>query len=260
MKLDSSLAAVVTGGASGLGEGTARALAAQGVRVAIFDMNAERGHHIANEIGGVFCQVDVTSDEEVATGFAKARAGHGQERILVNCAGIATGAKTVGRKKDTGEITTFPQELFERTVRINLFGSFRCLTHSAAGMVALEPLSDGERGVIINTASVAAEDGQIGQAAYSASKGGVLAMALPIARDLMNDGIRVNTILPGVFATPMVAGMSQAVQDSLAANIPFPKRLGTADDYAKTALQIIENVYLNAAAIRLDGAIRLAPR
>ncbi len=260
MILDPSIAAVVTGGASGLGEGTARALAACGVKVALFDMNAERGEVIAREIAGVFCAVDVTSDEQVASGFAKARAAHGQERVLVNCAGIATGAKTVGRKKDTGEITTFPQEVFERTVRINLFGSFRCLTMSAAGMVGLEPLADGERGCIINTASVAAEDGQIGQAAYSASKGGVLAMALPIARDLMNEGVRVNTILPGIFQTPMMAAMPQAVQDSLAANIPFPKRLGTAFDYARTAIDILQNVYLNAAAIRLDGAIRLAPR
>ena len=230
MKLDPSIAAVVTGGASGLGAGSARARAAQGVKVALFDMNVERGEEIAREIGGVFCKVDVTSDAEVEAGFAKARATHGQERILVNCAGIATGAKTVGRKKDTGEITVFPQEVFERTVRINLFGSFRCLSRSAAGMVTLEPLADGERGVIVNTASVAAEDGQIGQAAYSASKGGVLAMALPIARDLMNEGIRVNTILPGIFQTPMMAAMPQNVQDSLAANIPFPKRLGTPDD------------------------------
>ena len=260
MILDSSISAVVTGGASGLGEGTARALAALGVKVAIFDMNAERGEAVAGEIGGVFCKVDVTSDADVEAGFARARAAHGQERILVNCAGIATGAKTVGRKKDTGEITSFPQELFERTIRINLFGSFRCLSLSAKGMVGLEPLADGERGVIVNTASVAAEDGQIGQAAYSASKGGVLAMALPIARDLMNEGVRVNTILPGIFQTPMMAAMPQNVQDSLAASIPFPKRLGTADDYARTALDIIGNVYLNAAAIRLDGAIRLAPR
>ena len=260
MILDSSISAVVTGGASGLGEGTARALAAYGVKVALFDLNEARGEEIAREIMGVFCKVDVTSDGDVDAGFARARAAHGQERILINCAGIATGAKTVGRKKETGEITVFPQDVFERTVRINLFGSFRCLSRSAAGMVTLEPLVDGERGVIINTASVAAEDGQIGQAAYSASKGGVLAMALPIARDLMNDGIRVNTILPGIFQTPMMAAMPQNVQDSLAAGIPFPKRLGTAADYARTAIDIIENVYLNAAAIRLDGAIRLAPR
>ena len=260
MKLDSSISAVVTGAASGLGEGTARALGARGVKVALFDMNEARGEAVAREIGGVFCKVDVPSDADVEAGFAKARAAHGQERVLVNCAGIATGAKTVGRKKDTGEIITFPLEVFERTVRINLFGTFRCLALSARGMVALEPLEDGERGVVINTASVAAEDGQIGQAAYSASKGGVLAMALPIARDLMNDGVRVNTILPGIFQTPMMAAMPQPVQDSLAANIPFPKRLGTAEDYARTALDIIGNVYLNAAAIRLDGAIRLAPR
>ncbi len=260
MILDSSVSAVVTGGASGLGEGTARALAARGVKVALFDMNEARGEEIARDLGGVFCKVDVTSDEQVEAGFAHARTAHGQERILINCAGIATGAKTVGRKKDTGEITIFPQEVFERTVRINLFGTFRCLARSAAGMVTLEPLADGERGVIINTASVAAEDGQIGQAAYSASKGGVLAMALPIARDLMNDGIRVNTILPGIFQTPMMSAMPQNVQDSLAAGIPFPKRLGTAADYARTALDVIGNVYLNAAAIRLDGAIRLAPR
>ncbi len=260
MKLDSSICAVVTGGASGLGEGTARALAALGVKVALFDMNAARGEEIARELGGVFCKVDVTSDAEVAAGFVAARAAHGQERVLINCAGIATGAKTIGRKKDTGEITVFPLEVFERTVRINLFGTFRCLTASAAGMVALEPLEDGERGCIINTASVAAEDGQIGQAAYSASKGGVLAMALPIARDLMNEGVRVNTILPGIFETPMMAAMPQNVRESLAANIPFPKRLGTPADYARTAIDILENVYLNAAAIRLDGAIRLAPR
>ncbi len=260
MILDSSISAVVTGGASGLGEGTARALAAYGVKVALFDMNAERGEAVAREIGGVFCKVDVTSDADVDAGLAKARAAHGQERVLVNCAGIATGAKTVGRKKETGEITTFPQEVFERTVRINLFGTFRCLAKSAAGMVTLQPLADGERGAIINTASVAAEDGQIGQAAYSASKGGVLAMMLPIARDLMNEGVRVNTILPGIFQTPMMAAMPQNVQDSLAASIPFPKRLGTAADYARTAVDILENVYLNAATIRLDGAIRLAPR
>jgi NAD(P)-dependent dehydrogenase (short-subunit alcohol dehydrogenase family) len=260
MKLDASISAVVTGGASGLGEGTARALAAAGVKVALFDMNAERGEQVAAEIGGVFCKVDVTSDADVIAGFETARAAHGQERILINCAGIVTAAKTAGRKKDTGEITTFSTAVFERTILINLVGSFRCASLSAAGMMTLAPLEDGERGVIISTASVAAEDGQIGQAAYSASKGGVLAMALPMARDLSSEGVRVNTILPGIFQTPMMAGMPQNVQDSLAANIPFPKRLGTPADYARTAIDIIENVYLNAAAIRLDGAIRLAPR
>lgn len=260
MKLDASIAAVVTGGASGLGEGTARALAAKGVKVALFDLNEERGEVIAQEIGGVFCKVDVTSDDSVAAGFAKARAAHGQERLTVNCAGIATGQKTVSRKKDTGEIRAHDMAQFERTVSINLFGTFRVLSQSAAGMVTLEPMDDGERGLIINTASVAAQDGQIGQAAYSASKGGVYAMTLPVARDLMNEGVRVNAILPGIMWTPMMAGMDQKVQDALAAMIPFPKRLGTPADYAALALHLAENTYINGECIRLDGAIRLAPR
>lgn len=260
MKLDSSIAAVVTGGASGLGEGTARAIAATGARVAVFDMNAERGEAVAAEIGGVFCPVDVTDDASVAAGFEKARAAHGQERLTVNCAGIATGMKTVSRKKDTGEIKAHDMAQFERTVRVNLFGTFRVLSQSAAGMVTLEPMADGERGLVVNTASVAAQDGQIGQAAYAASKGGVYAMTLPTARDLMNDGVRVNTILPGIMWTPMMAGMDQKVQDALAAMIPFPKRLGTPADYASLVLELARNVYINGECIRLDGAIRLAPR
>ena len=260
MKLDSSIAAVVTGGASGLGEGTARALAATGAKVAIFDMNAEKGEAIAAEIGGVFCAVDVTDDASVAAGFEKARATHGQERLTVNCAGIATGMKTVSRKKDTGEIKAHDMAQFERTVRVNLFGTFRVLSQSAAGMVTLEPMADGERGLIVNTASVAAQDGQIGQAAYSASKGGVYAMTLPVARDLMNEGVRVNTILPGIMMTPMMAGMPQNVQDALAASIPFPKRLGRPDEYASLVLEMARNVYLNGECVRLDGAIRMAPR
>ena len=260
MKLDSSIAAVVTGGASGLGEGTARAIAATGAKVALFDMNAEKGEAIASEIGGVFCKVDVTSDEEVAAAFARARAAHGQERLTVNCAGIATGQKTVSRKKDTGEIRAHDMASFERTVRINLFGTFRVLSQSALGMVTLEPMEDGERGLIVNTASVAAQDGQIGQAAYSASKGGVYAMTLPVARDLAQDGIRVNTILPGIMWTPMMAGMDQKIQDALAAAIPFPSRLGRPADYASLVLELARNVYINGECIRLDGAIRLAPR
>ena len=260
MKLDGSIAAVVTGGASGLGEGTARALAAKGVKVAIFDLNEEKGEAIAKEIGGVFCKVDVTSDESVDAGFAKARAAHGQERLTVNCAGIATGQKTVSRKKDTGEIRAHDMAQFERTVTINLFGTFRVLSKSAAGMVTYEPGVDGERGLIINTASVAAQDGQIGQAAYSASKGGVYAMTLPVARDLAQEGVRVNTILPGIMWTPMMAGMDQKIQDALAAAIPFPSRLGTPKDYANLALHLAENVYINGECVRLDGAIRLAPR
>ena len=259
MKID-GVAAVVTGGASGLGEAAARALAAKGAKVAVFDRDAEKGEKVAAEIGGIFCEVDVTSDEKVATAFEKARAAHGQERILVNCAGVANAVKTVGKDKATGELKRYPMHQFELAIGINLVGTFRCISHSAYGMVQADPLEDGERGVIINTASVAAQDGQIGQAAYTASKAGVLGMALPIARDLMNDGVRVNTILPGIFKTPMMAMMPQQVQDALAAQVPFPKRLGTAEEYGKLAVFIVENVYLNAESIRLDGGIRMAPR
>jgi len=254
------VAAVVTGAASGLGEATARELASRGAKVAIFDRDSERGEKIASEIGGIFCEVDVTSDDKVQAAFAKAREAHGQERILVNCAGVANAAKTVGRDKETKAAKRYPIQQFELAIQINLIGSFRCIANSAFGMVDLDPLDEGEKGVIINTASVAAEDGQIGQAAYSASKGGVLAMTLPIARDLMNEGVRVNTILPGVFKTPMVAMMPQGVQDALGAQVPFPKRLGQAEEYARLALFLIENVYMNAASVRLDGGIRMAPR
>jgi NAD(P)-dependent dehydrogenase (short-subunit alcohol dehydrogenase family) len=253
-------AAVVTGAASGLGEATARALAARGARVAVFDRDTERGAKVASEIGGIFCEVDVTSDEKVAAAFAKAREAHGQERILVNCAGVATAAKTVARDKETKAAKPYPMQQFELTIRINLIGTFRCIANAAVGMVNLDPVADGEKGVIINTASVAAEDGQIGQVAYSASKGGVLAMALPIARDLMGEGVRVNTILPGVFKTPMVAMMPPNVQDALGAQVPFPKRLGQPEEYAALACFMIENRYMNAAAVRLDGGIRMAPR
>src|SRR3982751_3759265 len=254
------VAAVVTGGASGLGEATARELARRGAKVAIFDRDTVRGEQVAGEIGGIFCEVDVTSDEKVTAAFAKAREAHGQEKILVNCAGVANAAKTVGRDKDTKAPKAYPMQQFELAIQINLIGSFRCIAHSAFGMVDLDPLDDGERGCIINTASVAAEDGQIGQAAYSASKGGVLAMTLPIARDLMNEGVRVNTILPGVFKTPMVSMMPPNVQDALGAQVPFPKRLGQPEEYARLACFLIENVYMNAAAVRLDGGIRMAPR
>ena len=253
-------AAVVTGAASGLGEATARALAARGARVAVFDRDTERGAKVASEIGGIFCEVDVTSDEKVAAAFAKAREAHGQERILVNCAGVATAAKTVARDKETKAAKAYPMQQFELTIRINLIGTFRCIANAAVGMVDLDPVADGEKGVIINTASVAAEDGQIGQVAYSASKGGVLAMALPIARDLMGEGVRVNTILPGVFKTPMVAMMPENVQDALAAQVPFPKRLGQPEEYARLALFMAENPYLNGEYVRLDGGIRMAPR
>jgi NAD(P)-dependent dehydrogenase (short-subunit alcohol dehydrogenase family) len=260
MELNSSVAAVVTGGASGLGEATVRALAEHGVKVAIFDMNAEKGEQVAKEVGGVFCKVNVTSEEDVDAGFAKARAAHGQERILVNCAGTGNGIKTASRDKQTGETKHFPLDAFNFIIQINLVGTFRCIAKSAKGMLDLEPLTDGERGVIVNTASVAAVDGQMGQAAYAASKGGVVGMTLPIARDLMGDGIRVNTILPGIFNTPLMNAAPPQVKDALAASVPFPKRLGNAPEYASLALEMIRNGYFNGEHVRLDGAIRMAPR
>jgi NAD(P)-dependent dehydrogenase (short-subunit alcohol dehydrogenase family) len=260
MKLDNTVAAVVTGGASGLGEATARALAAQGVRVAIFDMNEATGEKVAAEIGGVFCKVNVTSDSEVDAGFEKARAAHGQERVLVNCAGTGNAIKTASRDKATGEARHFPLDAFNMIIQINLVGTFRCIAKSAKGMLDLEPLDDGERGAIVNTASVAGEDGQVGQAAYSASKGGVIGMTLPIARDLMNDGIRVNTILPGIFNTPLMNGAPENVKAALAASVPFPKRLGHPEEYAQLALTMISCGYFNGEDVRLDGGIRMAPR
>ena len=253
-------AAVVTGGASGLGEATARALAAAGVKVAIFDMNATKGEAVAADIGGVFCNVNVTSDESVDAGFAAARAAHGQERILINCAGTGNAAKTAGRSREDGSIKHFPLDAFNMIIQINLVGTFRCIAKAAAGMLALEPLADGERGVIVNTASVAAEDGQMGQAAYSASKGGVVGMTLPIARDLMSEGIRVNCILPGIFNTPLMQGAPDKVKDALAASVPFPKRLGHPGEYASLALEMCRNSYFNGEDVRIDGAIRMAPR
>jgi NAD(P)-dependent dehydrogenase (short-subunit alcohol dehydrogenase family) len=259
MKLE-GLSAVVTGGASGLGAATARLLAANGVKVAIFDMNAEKGEAVAAEIGGVFCNVNVTSDESVDAGFAKARAAIGQERILINCAGTGNAAKTASRSKEDGSIKHFPLDAFDRIIQINLVGTFRCIAKSAAGMLSLDPMEGGERGAIVNTASVAAEDGQMGQAAYSASKGGVVGMTLPIARDLSSEGIRVNTILPGIFNTPLLQGAPQNVKDALGASVPFPKRLGDPNEYASLAVEMCRNSYFNGEDVRLDGAIRMAPR
>jgi len=254
------ISAVVTGAASGLGEATARELAKRGAKVAVFDRDADKGEKVAAEIGGIFCEVDVTSDDKVAAAFAKAREEHGQERVLVNCAGVATAAKTVGRDKETKEPKFYPMSQFEATIAINLLGTFRCIAHSAFGMVGLDPLEDGERGCIVNTASVAAQDGQIGQASYSASKAGIVGMTLPIARDLMGEGIRVNTILPGIFDTPLLARLPEHVKNALAASVPFPKRLGTPDEYAALAEFMITTGYMNGECVRLDGAIRMAPR
>lgn len=255
-----SVGAVVTGGASGLGGAMARLLAERGAKVAIFDLNAELGEQMAGEIGGIYCKVDVTSDESVAAGFARARATQGQERILVNCAGIGSGSKTVSRDRETGVIKHHSLASFNTVIQVNLVGTFRCIAMAAAGMLTLDPLDDGERGAIVNTASVAAEDGQIGQAAYSASKGGVVGMTLPIARDLMNDGIRVNTILPGLFGTPLLMGLPEKARDALSIAVPFPKRLGLPAEYAHLALTMIENSYFNGEDVRLDGALRMAPR
>lgn len=260
MKLDSSVTAIITGGSSGLGAATARRFAAQGVRVAIFDFNETLGEAIAAEIGGVFCKVDVTKEAEVDAAFAKARAALGQERVLVNCAGTGLAIKTASKDKQTGEIKHFPTAEFDRIIQINLVGTFRCIAKSAAGMIALPPLEHGERGAIVNTASVAAEDGQIGQAAYSASKAAVVGMTLPIARDLMGNGIRINTILPGIFNTPLLQRAPDNVKQALADSVPFPKRLGMPDEYAALAEIMITNGYFNGESVRLDGAIRMAPR
>ena len=260
MELNEKVAAVVTGGASGLGEATARALAAKGVKVALFDIQEEKGQALAAEIGGVFCKVDVTSDESVDAGFAKARAAHGQERVLVCCAGTGNAFKTASRSCEDGSVKHFPLEAFNWLIQINLVGTFRCVAKSAAGMLSLEPQEDGERGAMVMTASVAAEDGQMGQAAYSASKGGIVGMTLPIARDLMGEGVRINTILPGIFNTPLMLGAPQPVKDALAASVPFPKRLGNPAEYAALALTMIQNGYFNGEDVRLDGAIRMAPR
>ena len=259
MELGPGISAVVTGGASGLGEATARALAARGVRVALFDMQKEKGERIAAEVGGVFCEVNVTSDDSVTKGFACARAAHGQERVLVNCAGTANAIKTAGRDKKTGGIRFFATAEFDRIVQVNLVGTFRCIAVSAAGMLSLDSLG-GERGAIVNTASVAAEDGQIGQAAYGASKAGVVGLTLPVARDLAAEGIRVNAILPGIFDTPLLIAMPDHVRQALGAQVPFPQRLGDPKEFAALAIAMIENGYLNGECVRLDGAIRMAPR
>ena len=253
-------AAVVTGGASGLGWATAQALAKRGVKVALFDLNREKGEAAASEVGGVFCEVDITSEAGVDAAFEKARAAHGQERILVNCAGTGRIAKTVSRDRKTGAIQRHPTEWFDQIVQINLVGTFRCITASAAGMLTLEPLDDGERGVITNTASVAAEDGQIGQVSYAASKAGIKGMTLNIARDLASEGIRINTILPGIFATPPMLGVPPEVFKSLSDSVPFPKRLGRPEEFASLVIELIQNGYFNAQSIRLDGAIRMPPR
>ncbi len=244
---------IVTGGASGLGAGTARMLVEQGARVIIADVQDEPGQQLASELNQQYVHCDVTREED-GNAVVNAATAAGKLVGLVNCAGIAPASRTVGK---TG---AHPLDLFQKVIAVNLIGSFNMLRLAASAMNSNEPEPTGERGVIINTASVAAYEGQIGQAAYSASKAGVVGMTLPVARDLARSGIRCNTIAPGIFGTPMIFGMPQEVQDSLAANIPFPSRLGTPQDYAKLVYSIITNEMINGETIRLDGAIRLAPK
>ena len=260
MRIDSSTAAVVTGGASGLGQATAEALAAAGAKVAIFDVNEEKGEAVAKAIGGLFCKVDITSEESVIAGFEKARAAHGQERILVHCAMTSRRGKTLAYDKEAGKLKRLSTEDYIYGVQGILVASYRLASLSAEGMATLEPLEDGERGCITLTASVAAQDGQIGQVIYGSAKAGVNGLVLPMARDLSDVGIRVNSIMPGIFATPLMLGAKPQVLESLAASVPFPKRLGKPEEFGSLALELARNTYFNGQCIRLDGAIRMAPR
>jgi NAD(P)-dependent dehydrogenase (short-subunit alcohol dehydrogenase family) len=248
-------AALVTGGASGLGAATARELARRGAKVAVLDRNAEGAAAIADEIGGIGIGCDITSGDSVIAAIEGARVVHGPARLLMNIAGIGTAKRIVGKDGSPA-----PLEDFERVVKVNLIGTYNVTRLAVAEMLKLEPLGDGERGVVVNTASVAAFDGQIGQEAYSASKAGVAGMTLPLARDLAQFGVRVCTIAPGLFLTPLLAELPQAVQEGLAASIPFPKRLGKPEEFAHLAASIVENLSLNGEVIRLDGALRMAPR
>ena len=248
------VAAIVTGGGSGLGAASAEKLASEGARVTIFDMNEETGRAQAAKIGGTFMKVNVTDPASVSEAVLAAEKQYGVARVLVNCAGIAYGGKTVGR-----EFAPHPLDQFRKVIEVNLIGTFNVIAQFAARLAQAEPIGE-ERGVIVNTASVAAFEGQIGQAAYSASKGGVVGMTLPIARDLSQLGIRVVTVAPGIFYTPMMAGLPQNVQDSLGKQVPFPNRLGKPEEYAQLVHSIVTNPMINGETIRIDGAIRMPPR
>jgi NAD(P)-dependent dehydrogenase (short-subunit alcohol dehydrogenase family) len=263
MKLDNSLSAVVTGGASGLGRASAFALASQGIKVAVFDLNEEGGTAVANEIGGTFHKVNVTDEASAEAGFAAARAANGQERILVHCAQISKGGKTVSRDKTTGGFKRLSSEDYEFSALGILVASYRMASMSALGMASLDPMEDDERGCITLTASAAAQDAQIGQVAYGSCKAGVNGLALPIARDLMDLGIRCNVIMPGIFATPPMLGFKDrnpAMWEGLNNSVPFPRRLGKPDEFGSFVLELNRNTYFNGQAIRLDGAIRMPPR
>lgn len=261
MQIDSTTAAVVTGAASGLGKASAEALAAAGAKVAVFDVNVAAGEAVAMAIGGIFCEVDITSEESVIAGYAKARAAHGQERVCVHCAMTSRRGKTLAFDKERGGLKRLSTEDYAYGVNGILIASYRIASLSAEGMAGLEPLNeDGERGCITLTASVAAQDAQIGQVTYGSAKAGVNGLVLPLARDLMDLGIRVNSIMPGIFATPLMLGAKPNVLESLAASVPFPKRLGHPEEFASLVLEFVRNGYFNGQSIRLDGAIRMAPR
>ena len=248
------MAALVTGGGSGLGAATAAALAARGAKVAVLDLNAEKGAAVAGSIGGIFVRCDVADAQGAEAAIAEAARAHGVARILVNCAGIGTAARVVGREGP------MPLEAFERVIRVNLVGTFNMMRLAAAPLSLADPLPDGGRGVIVSTASVAAFEGQIGQAAYAASKGGIAALTLPVARELARFGVRVLTIAPGLFATPLLEELPPEAQAALAANIPYPPRLGAPDEFAQLVIAMIENDYLNGEVVRLDGALRMQPK
>src|SRR6201991_1175022 len=247
-------AAIVTGGASGLGAATARRLAKEGAKVTVCDLNTKLAETVAAEIGGLAVACDVADSASAEAAIAAAAKAHGPARVLINCAGIGVAKRVIGREG--------PMALadFDRVIRINLIGSFNMIRLAAADMTKLEPLATGERGVMISTASIAAYDGQIGQAAYSASKGGIVGMTLPIAREFAQFGIRVLTIAPGLFLTPLLASLPQEAQDSLAAAIPFPRRLGAVEEFASLALHMVDNPYLNGEVVRLDASLRMAPK
>lgn len=259
MRIDDSISAVVTGGASGLGLATVKALRQAGARVAIFDLNPEAGERAAAETGSVFCEANVLSDDSLDAAFARARAANGQERVLVSCAGGGNAMTTLRKDRETGELKIFPTAEFAKVVSLNAVGTFATITRFAAGCATLEPV-DGERGAVVCTASVAAQDGQSGQAAYAAGKSAIIGMTLPVARDLARFGIRVNTILPGIFDTPLMMQAPQELKDRLSAMTAYPNRFGDPQEYASLALELCRNTYMNAQAIRLDAGIRFASK
>lgn len=260
MKLSKDTPAIVTGGASGLGQATARALASAGVPVAIFDINDALGETVASEIGGSYHHVNILEEDSVLAGFDAARDHQGQERICVHCAMASTRGKTLAYDKEAGGYKRLDTETYAKGIAGVLVASYRVASIAALGMANADPMEDEERGCITLTASVAAQDAQIGQVVYGSGKAGVNGLVLPMARDLMNVGVRVNSIMPGIFATPLMLGAPQNVLDSLAASVPFPKRLGKPEEFASLALELARNTYFNAQTIRLDGAIRMAPR